>query len=56
MHQEIELEGIKGERERKRKSVATNHVTHGIFLESKLVGEVKEYIFYFLHGDGYLAF
>ena len=55
MHQEIELEGVKDERKGER-SVATDHVTHGIFLESELVGEVKEYIFYFLHGDGYLAF
>ena len=36
--------------------MTTDHVAHGIFLEPELVTEVKEYVFYFLRGDGYLAF
>ena len=36
--------------------MTTNHITHGIFLESELIGEVKEYVFYFLRRYGYLAF
>ena len=43
--------------ERKRcKSMTTDHVAHRIFLEPELVGKVKEDVFYFLRGDGYLTF
>ena len=37
-------------------SVKADHITHRVFLESELVSEVKENVFYFLRGDGYLAF
>lgn len=40
----------------KKEGWKADHIAHGIFLESELVGEVKEYILYFLRGDGYLAF
>ena len=56
VHQKVKLEEEhEGGRGEGCKGV-TDHVAHGIFLESKLVAEVKEDIFYFLRGNGYLAF
>jgi hypothetical protein len=55
VHQEIKLEE-KMSKGKGCRRVTTDHITHGILLESELVCEVKEDILYFLRGDGYLAF
>jgi hypothetical protein len=51
LHQKIELGGVISRGKQRKGSGGTNHVSHRISLEAKLLSEVKEDVFDFLFGE-----